>query len=69
MKKLGKLKNVERFRSVSIMHDMSKAEIEENKHKLDRAKELNEKEKSGNFRFVVRGPPWERKIVKINLKT
>lgn len=72
MKSLSKLKNTppeSKLRNLSVTHDMSQAERDKNKEKVLEAKALNEKEKSGKVKFIVKGPPWERKVVKIRVKT
>ena len=60
-----KLSSSERYKKIGIKHDMSKEErLREAKLKKE-AKEKQRNEASGNFIFLVRGLPWERKIVKI----
>ena len=71
MKKLSKLRNVEEtnlYKRLSVTHDMSKSEREANKEKVAEAKKLNDEEKSGKYKYIVRGPPWERRIIKILVK-
>ena len=58
----------EKFQSISIEHDMTKRERELNKEKVKQVKEKNEENESGNYQYVVRGPPWERKVVKVKVK-
>lgn len=55
----------EEYKSVSIVHDMTLRERELNKEKLTEAKELNEKNGSGDFKYIVTGPPWGRKVAKV----
>ena len=67
MKKLHNLKDASdpMYRSISIKHDMTPEERqEESKLKL-RAIELNNQNIESDTIHVVRGKPWERKIVKI----
>ena len=58
----------EKFKSISIVHDMTKRERELNKEKVKHAKEKNEENESGDYHYVVRGHPWERKVVKMKVK-
>lgn len=68
MKKLSKLKSVDdnsKFYRISVTHDMTRTEREMNKTKVEEARDMSKLDNSGKFTFVVRGPPWDRKIVKI----
>jgi hypothetical protein len=56
------------FRKMSVTHDMSKSEREINKQKVLEAKAMNEQDKSGKIKYIVKGPPWERKIIKVKKK-
>ena len=47
---------------------MTKSEREQNKLKVVEAKTLNDNDTSGKDRCIVRGPPWERKVVKVKIK-
>ena len=58
----------EKFKSISIVHDMTKRERELNKEKVKQVKEKNEENESRNYQYVVRGPPWEKKVVKMKVK-
>lgn len=61
---VGKLRDAEEsYRKVSITHDMTVKEREENKILLDQAK--SKIDKTGRFKYVVKGPPWARKIHKV----
>ena len=53
------------YSRISVAHDMTPDEREANKKKIQEAKDRNAGNQSENFKFVVRGPPWERRIVKI----
>ena len=44
---------------------MTKTEIEETKHLVDKASEKNKQDHMGEFLYNVRGPPWDKKILKI----
>ena len=50
---------------IRIDSDMTKAEREENKKLFSELKEREKEDKSGEYFYRIRGPPWERKIVKI----
>ncbi|VDI66055.1 Hypothetical predicted protein [Mytilus galloprovincialis] len=68
MKNLTKLKAVDKeskFGNISVTHDMTKTEREQNKAKLTEAKQKNENDKSGKHLYIVRGPPWARKIIRV----
>jgi hypothetical protein len=47
----------EKFKSISIVHDMTKRERGLNKEKVKQAKEKNEENESGDYQYVVKGPP------------
>jgi hypothetical protein len=51
---------------------MTQREREQNKKTLAEAKEKNEamdlKGQSGKFIFMVKGPPWDRKVAKVKKK-
>ena len=68
MASLGNLKNAEEpYSRISISHDMTKEEREQNKKLLTEAKKLQD-EDQGNWTYKVRGPPWDLKIVKLSTK-
>ena len=72
MKQLSKLKDVDEsspFKSISISHDMTKKERDQNKAMFEETKRLNTEEKSGKHRHIVRGPPWARKIIRVVAKS
>ena len=71
MKKLSKLGDVEEtnvYKRLSVTHDISKSERKANREKLAEAKELNDEEKSRKYKYIVRGPLWERSKVKVLVK-
>lgn len=71
MKNLVHLRKVDEhspFYGVSVTHDMSQDERDENKRLYLEAKAKNEKEKSGKFKFLVRGPPWARRIIRVPVR-
>ena len=61
---IGKMANT-KFKDVSINHDMTKMEREQNKKMVASAKEMESKDASGLWHYRVRGPPWDRKIIKL----
>jgi hypothetical protein len=63
MKNLFKLRKSsnDKFKKIWIQHDMTKEEREINKKLREEAKEKNQKD-SKNL-YIVRGFPWERKII------
>ncbi|KAH3741284.1 hypothetical protein DPMN_048006 [Dreissena polymorpha] len=68
VKNLHKLKNMDCTNGLSkivVTHDTAKAEKEPNKELIDLAKEKTSNDNSEKFHFLVRGPPWARKIVKV----
>ena len=66
---LGNLASAsEDLRSLSVAQDMTPKEREINKKKFAEAKQKNEELGLGDFKFVVRGPPWERKVMKVKVK-
>ena len=65
MESLGKLSNAEeRFKRISITHDMTQKEREECKKMVEEANKRQQVE-SGEFVFRVRGLPGDLKIVKL----
>ena len=67
-KNLSKLQNApEKYRSVSIQNDLTQKQREREKMMREEAKK-KEQEASGEGKFKVRGPPWDRKIVKVEAK-
>ena len=64
--KLANLKDSE-YNVLSFTHDMTKLEREHFKKMVVEAKRL-EADSVGKFRFRVRGPPWDMKIFKREVK-
>ena len=65
---LFKLKSDENTKKIRVAHDMCLEDREENKKLLDQAYQKNITENPTKFRYKVRGPPWEQKIVKVHQK-
>jgi len=51
----------EKFKGISVTHDMTVAEREQCKEAVAEAKAKTAAETSGEWKFVVRGPPGEMK--------
>ncbi len=67
-KNLSKLQNApEKYQAVSVQNDLTKKQREQEKNLREEAKK-KEEEASGEAKFKVRGPPWDRKIVKFPIK-
>ncbi len=67
-KNLSKLQDApDKYRSVSVRNDLTKRQREQEKNLREEAKK-KEEEASGEAQFKVRGPPWDRKIVKLPTK-
>ena len=65
MKNLKLLKDTEHsLGEYRVSNDLTRAERENETRLYKEAKQLEEQE-SGEFRFKVRGPPWNRRIVKV----
>ncbi len=67
-KNLSKLQSApDKYKSVSVQNDLTQKQREQEKILREEAKK-KEQEASGEAKFKVRGPPWDRKIVKIETK-
>jgi hypothetical protein len=55
------------YSSVSIAHDQTKLEREADQ-KLIREAQKDNQSKSGNWGYRVKGPPWDRKVIRFPLK-
>ena len=64
-KNLNKLRD-SKYKDLSINDDMTQLERQQLKRLVEKAKDLEKKDQSCLFR--VRGPPWDRKIVKLPKK-
>lgn len=67
MKKAYKLQysDSEYLRTIGLKHDMSQDERKEDSRLRREAKQMQEDSDNENFVFLVRGPSWERKIIKV----
>ena len=61
---MSKLKDIEEFKDIKVNHDMIKLEREEGKLMYEKAKEMTN-QSEGKYHYRVRGPPWKRRIVKL----
>lgn len=52
------------FHMMSVKHDMSQEERDQDKKLRAEAKDKQEIDKSGNLLYLVRGMPWDRHIQK-----
>ena len=70
MKKLFRLANdtPDEMKQISVKHDMTPSEREHDKGLHNQALEMNEVNEDLNIKFKVMGPPWERKISKVNVR-
>jgi ATP-dependent Lon protease len=69
MKNAHKLRKADdTFRMMSIKHDMTQEERDQDKKLRAEAKDKQEIDKSGNFLYLVRGMPWERHMQKIKIR-
>jgi hypothetical protein len=71
MRNLPKLRQIEpssKFADISVSQDMTQGERELHREKVSEAKAKNEKETMGNYRHVVRGPPWDKRTVRLRVE-
>jgi hypothetical protein len=69
MRNLYKLRDADEiYRKMSVKHDMTRDERDQERHLREEARGLQEKDKSGNFIYLVRGMPWERQVRKIRIR-
>ena len=66
MSRLYRLKTAEpKFNKISVRNDMTKEDRERTREKVQEAKNLKTADKSGEWNYLVRGPPGNLKIVKV----
>ena len=69
MKNLVNLgKAPEHLRRISVHHDLTKKQREDEKKMREEAKKLESEDKSGEYDYRIRGPPWARRIAKMKKK-
>ncbi len=67
-KNLSKLQKApEKYKAISVQNDLTQKQREQEKHLREQAKK-KEEEASGEAKFKVRGPPWDRRIVRVEVK-
>lgn len=72
MKSLSSLKQVNEespYFGICISHDMTKDEKDNYKKIYLEANVINDENTSGKFRYIVIGPPWARRTVRVLKKT
>ncbi len=57
----------EKYKKISVQHDLTPKQRADEKALREEAKKM-QAEMSGEGRFLVRGPPWARKIIKVDKK-
>ena len=65
LRRFHHIRENDKFKNIKIDHDKTKQEREESKKLYEEAKRKEAADKSGEYLYRVRGPPWERKIRKI----
>ena len=63
-KNTAKLKNTV-YKDISLANDLTKLQREQNKKLREEAKEKNASESTGKYLYKVVGPPWARKVAKM----
>jgi hypothetical protein len=62
----------DKFKQLSITHDMTKKERLQNREKLAEAKNkidvLEENNQSVKYKYLVKGPPGDKRVVKVKKK-
>ena len=58
------IKSIQIFRRMSITHDLTKIERMKTREKVIEAKRMNDNDRTGKIKFIVRGPPWDPKVEK-----
>ncbi len=59
----------EPYKLMSLATDMSREERERNSELVAEARRMNDDEQSGDWLHVVRGNPWQRKILRVKRRT
>ena len=55
----------EALQKISVQHDLTKKQREDEKEMRECAKKMEAEDESGEFNYRIRGPPWARRIVKM----
>lgn len=65
-KNIHRIRELTEYEKVNVSNDLTKAEREKEKQLWQEAKKLQLNDKSGDFIYKVRGPPWTRRVTKLN---
>ena len=68
MRNVSNLAKSVKFKDISIAHDMSRDEREMEKGLRKKAEAMNLESPLGEYRFRVRGPPGDMKIMKVKVR-
>ena len=55
------------LKTIRMSHDLTQQEREHSKNLYEEAKRRENEDASGGFKYKVRGPPWDMKIVRIKI--
>lgn len=62
---IHRIRELTEYEKVNVSNDLTKAEREKEKQLWQEAKKQQLKDKSGDFIYKVRGPPWARRVMKL----
>ena len=65
---LGKLADDDETKDYRFDHDQTRKQREELKELVTKAKNMTEEDQTQGWRYLVRGPPWNRKIKKVKVE-
>ena len=65
MRKLYLLQEDERYHGISIQHDLTRNQMIEYRNLVEKSMEQEQNDRSGRFKYRVRGPPGRWEIIKI----
>lgn len=66
---LEKLKDDDAAKDYKFDHDQTQLQRKELKEMIVKAKNLTEEDQTGQWKYLVRGPPWNRKIKRFKIET
>ncbi len=58
----------ESLKKISVHHDLTKNQREDEKKLREQAKKMESEDESGEYNYRIRGTPWARRIVKMKKK-
>jgi hypothetical protein len=64
-KNFHRIRELTEYEKVNVSNDLTKAEREKEKELWQEAKKQQLNDKSGDFIYKVRGPPWARRVTKL----